>query len=344
MAGAEHSSAHASGAPAPQGPSWAGMRAVAPMLATLGRLPPDDEDGLYGYEVKWDGVRAVGYLSRDEFRLVSRNGRDITVAYPELLAPGRVAGHGLVVDGEIVAFDQAGRPSFGALQPRMHLREPGRIARQRERNPVAYVLFDVLRYDGQRITGHEYRERRAVLDSLDLSSVPAWRRPAYRAGEGALLYETTRESGLEGVMAKRLDSGYQPGRRSADWLKIKHVRTQEVVVGGWTPGEGRRRGTFGSLLLGVPDEGSALAFVGLVGTGFTERTLADLDRRLAALAEDRSPFDGPVPGAIEREARWVRPTLVGEVVYSERTRDGMLRTPVWRGLRPDKKPEDVRAE
>ncbi|MGH3416885.1 MAG: hypothetical protein ACRDSS_10490, partial [Actinocrinis sp.] len=131
---------------------------------------------------------------------------------------------------------------------------------------------------------------------------------------------------------------------SADWLKIKHVRTQEVVVGGWTPGEGRRRGTFGSLLLGVPDEGSALAFVGLVGTGFTERTLADLDRRLAALAEDRSPFDGPVPGAIEREARWVRPTLVGEVVYSERTRDGMLRTPVWRGLRPDKKPEDVRAE
>ncbi len=345
MAGGERGAARGTGGAArAPGPAWAGMRAIAPMLATPGRLPPDDEDALYGYEVKWDGVRAVGYLSRDEFKLVSRNDRDITVAYPELEPPRRLAEGGLVVDGEIIAFDDAGRPSFGALQPRMHLRDPARIARRRERTPVVYVLFDVLRYDGERITGREYRQRREVLDSLDLSSPATWRRPAYRVGDGARMYESTRESGLEGVMAKRLASPYRPGRRSADWLKIKHVRTQEVVVGGWTPGEGRRRGTFGSLLLGIPDGGSGLAFVGLVGSGFTDRTLADLDRRLAALSERRSPFGGPIPGPIAREARWVRPELVGEVVYSERTRDGMLRSPVWRGLRPDKSPEDVSVE
>ncbi|HZP52064.1 DNA ligase [Actinocrinis sp.] len=355
--------------------TWAGLRAIAPMLATLGRLPSDAQDSRFGYEVKWDGVRAIGYLGRDRFQLVSRNDRDITAAYPELTPRSaelaRLAGRrGLVVDGEIVAFDAAGRPSFGALQQRMHVRDAARIARLSERTPVAYIVFDVLRRDGRSLLDEPYRERRSILAALDLAAVSSWQTPDYQAGDGAGLYAATREEGLEGVIAKRLESTYQPGRRSPDWIKIKHVRTQEVVVGGWTPGEGRRRGAIGSLLLGIPvasagtgsgtgTSGSrtgrrggsandtapdALEFVGLVGTGFTEQSLADLGKRLDALATERSPFGGRVPPAIEREARWVQPKLVGEVVYAERTRDGMLRTPSWRGLRPDKTPHDVHVE
>lgn len=339
--------------------TWAGLRAISPMLAVPGRLPSAAQDGQFGYEVKWDGVRAVGYLSKDRFHLVSRNDRDITAAYPELPPQpperGRFAGRrGLVVDGEIVAFDTDGRPSFATLQQRMHVRDDARIARLSERAPVVYVVFDVLRVGARSLVDEAYHERRAVLASLDLSAVPSWRVPDYQAGGGAGLYAATREEGLEGVIAKRLESRYQAGRRSPDWIKVKHVRTQEVVVGGWTPGEGRRSGAIGSLLLGIPvarggesagdAESGALEFVGLVGTGFSEQTLADLGKRLDALAAKRSPFAGRVPPAIEREARWVRPKLVGEVVYAERTRDGMLRTPAWRGLRPDKAPRDVHVE
>jgi bifunctional non-homologous end joining protein LigD len=333
----------------PKDATWAGLSAVEPMLATLGRLPSEAQDDLFGYEVKWDGVRAVGYLGKDRFQLVSRNDRDITAAYPELTPKpavrGRLAGRrGLVVDGEIVAFDAAGRPSFAALQQRMHVRDEARIARLSERTPVVYVVFDALLRDGRPLLDETYRSRRAILASLGLRAVPSWQVPDYQAGDGAGLYAATRDEGLEGVIAKRLESTYQPGRRSPDWIKIKHVRTQEVVVGGWTPGEGRRRGAIGSLLLGIPAGAGSLQFVGLVGTGFTEQTLADLGKRLDALAAERSPFTGRVPPAIEREARWVRPKLVGEVVYAERTREGMLRTPSWRGLRPDKAPEDVRLE
>ncbi len=338
--------------------TWAGMKAIAPMLAVLGRLPSEEEDARFGYEIKWDGVRAIGYLNDDQFRLVSRNDRDITAAYPELVPPKRFAAPGLIVDGEIVAFDEQGKPSFAALQPRMHLRDPDRIARRSERTPVAYIVFDVLRHDDQRVTGQTYRERRELLASLDLSPAPTWQAPEYRVGDGAQLYEATRSAGLEGLIAKRLDSTYQPGRRSGDWVKVKHVLTQEVVIGGWTPGEGRREGTIGSLLLGIPDSATgakgrrkrsqrerlSLRYVGLVGTGFSDKTLKDLDKRLTSLAADDSPFAGRVPSSIEREARWVRPRLVGEVVYAERTRDGLLRTPSWRGLRTDKAPDEVRPE
>ncbi len=327
--------------------TWAGLRAIAPMLATPGQLPSAAQDELFGYEVKWDGVRAVGYLGKDRFQLISRNDRDITGAYPEL-TPERSRRRGFVVDGEIVAFDANGRPSFAALQQRMHVRDEARIARLSERTPVVYIVFDVLRVGARSLIDEAYRERREALGSLDLAAVPSWRVPDYQSGGGAGLYAATREQGLEGVIAKRLESTYQPGRRSADWIKVKHVRTQEVVVGGWTPGEGRRHGAIGSLLLGIPVAGDGkaggLEFVGLVGTGFSEQTLADLGKRLDALATERSPFAGRVPAAIEREARWVRPKLVGEVVYAERTRDGMLRTPSWRGLRPDKAPGDVKVE
>jgi len=326
--------------------TWAGLAGIAPMLAAPGRMPPDDLDDRYGYEVKWDGVRAVGYLAGGAFHLVSRNDHDITVAYPELAPPDRLTSARLVVDGEIVAFDEQGRPSFAALQPRMHLRDEARIARRRERNPVVYMVFDVMYRDGHRLTGLPYRERRAILDALGVDSAPAWQRSGYRVGDGAALYEATLASGLEGVMAKRLDSHYRPGQRSPDWIKIKHVRTQEVVIGGWTSGEGRREGSIGALLLGVPGggRGGQLDFVGHVGTGFTQRTLTDLGARLRPLESDHSPFAGRLPAAAARNAHWVRPALVGEVVYAERTRDGLLRTPSWRGLRPDKGVRDVRLE
>ena len=321
----------------------AGLPTVAPMLATLGQLPPADLDDQYGYEVKWDGVRAVAYLGRDGWFLVSRNDHDMSAAYPELAPPNGLAGAGLVLDGEVVAFDDKGKPSFAALQPRMHVRDPALIERRRKTTPVVYVVFDVMHRGRRDLTHLTYRERRDILDELKLDSTDFWRRSAYQIGDGAAIYQATRQSGLEGVIAKRLDSTYQAGRRSTDWIKIKHVRTQEVVVGGWTPGEGRRAGSIGALLLGIPGE-KGLDFVGHVGTGFTDEALRDLGERLSSLKTDHSPFTGHLPASAERGAQWVRPKLVGEVVYAERTRDGLLRTPSWRGLRPDKAPRDVVVE
>lgn len=322
---------------------WAGLPAIAPMLATPGHLPPDDADDQYGYEVKWDGVRAVAYLNQGRCHLVSRNDKDFTDAYPELVPPDRLTRGQLILDGEIVAFDEQGKPSFAALQPRMHLRGPARIARRRRSDPVVYIVFDVMHRDGTDLTGRPYHARRAVLDELGVDAVPDWQLSGYRTGGGAALARATRESALEGVIAKRLDSTYQAGRRSPDWIKVKHVRTQEVVIGGWTSGEGRRAGSIGALLLGIPGA-KGLDFVGHVGTGFSDDTLKDLVERLSGLEAGHSPFSGHLPPAEERAAHWVRPKLVGEVVYAQRTRDGRLRMPSWRGLRPDKSPGDVRIE
>ncbi|HEY3868500.1 MAG TPA: non-homologous end-joining DNA ligase [Actinocrinis sp.] len=326
-----------------RGNSWAGLPGIKPMLATLGQLPPAAQDPDFAYEIKWDGVRAVGYVAGHRFHLVSRNDRDITVAYPELV-PGRApAGGDLVLDGEIVAFDRQGKPSFAALQPRMHLRDETRIARESERSPAAYVVFDVLHRHGRDLTRLPYRERRDILESIELPDGSGWQCPAYQLGDGAALYAATREQGLEGVMAKAAGSLYRPGARSADWIKVKHLHEQEVVVGGWTEGEGRRAGVFGALLLGVPGE-HGLDYVGNVGTGFTDRDLHELGRRLEALAADRSPFAGHLPASAARAAHWVEPELVAEVTYVERTRDGYLRTPSWRGLRTDKEPADINVE
>jgi bifunctional non-homologous end joining protein LigD len=343
-----------------RGATWLGLPSVQPMMAVLGELPGAARDAEYGYEIKWDGVRAAAYLSGDGFALVSRNGNEITAAYPELAAHRPGAGGGLVLDGEIVAFDESGRPSFEALQPRMHLRDEPRIVVASRDNPVAYVVFDVMRFDGRDVTRLAYSERRALLDRVGVAesgvgaaSGPgsasqrssAWQLFDYQAGGGARLLDATRLRGLEGVIAKRLDSPYRAGRRSRDWLKIKNTREQEVVVGGWTPGEGHRADTFGALLLGVPSgsgaSDSGLRFVGHVGTGFSDRTLADIKRLLTLLAARESPFIQRVPSIGGRRAHWVRPELVGEVTYLERTREGLLRAPAWRGLRPDKSPSDI---
>lgn len=316
---------------------------VRPMLASAGPLPAGPADALHGYELKWDGVRAVAYLDRGSARVLSRTDRDVTVSYPEVgeLAAA-VPGRRLVLDGEVVAFDGAGRPSFGLLQSRMHVARPADVRRARAAVPATYLAFDVLHLDGRDTTGLPYDERRELLESLDLVG-PCWQVPPSFPGGGEAVLQAARTSGLEGVVAKRLDSRYEPGRRSECWTKVKVTRTQSVVVAGWKPGAGRRSGLPGSLLLGVHTDG-ALVFAGHVGTGFTDRALRDLAERLGALRRESSPYDGEVPREHARDAVWVEPVLTGEVEFAEWTRDGRLRHPSWRGLRPDVAPEDVERE
>jgi bifunctional non-homologous end joining protein LigD len=313
------------------------------MLATLGELPAASRDGEYGYELKWDGVRTVAYIATGIFRLMSRNDKDVTRSYPELTDLSvAVNDRQLVLDGEIVAFDDAGRPSFGTLQYRMHVGDPAQARRLAAKSPVTYLLFDILHLDGTTLTGRTYTQRREVLDALALRG-PRWDTPPYFAGGGSAAQSLSKTQGMEGIVAKRLDSIYEPGRRSRSWIKVKNLRTQEVIIGGWKPGQGRRGGGIGSLLLGIQgDEG--LVYVGHVGTGFTDRMLADLGERLRGLARETSPFDTAVPARDGKDAHWVGPTLVGEVAFGEWTPDGRMRHPSWRGLRPDKSPAEVRRE
>jgi bifunctional non-homologous end joining protein LigD len=312
---------------------------VRPMMAVLREtLPPDDDR--WGYEMKWDGVRAVVYVEGGRARAMSRNDIDMTAAYPELREMAASLGsRPAVLDGEIVALDARGRPSFERLQPRMHVGNATQVRRLAASTPVTFMAFDVLHLDGRPTTGLPYTERRRLLESLQLQG-RSWQTPPAWFGGGSMVLEAAREQGLEGVVVKRLDSLYHPGRRSDDWLKVKHLRTQEVVVGGWKPGTGRREGTIGSLLLGVQGAGG-LEYAGKVGTGFTEQSLSEIGTRLRALERPESPFASTVPRPDAREAHWVDPVVVGEVRFGEWTRDGRLRHPAWRGLRPDKAPQDV---
>jgi bifunctional non-homologous end joining protein LigD len=312
---------------------------VRPMLASAAKtLPPDDEN--WAFEFKWDGVRAVAYVDGGRVRLLSRNDLDVTVSYPELRALGETFGsRPAILDGEIVAFDEDNRPSFGVLQERMHVADANRARRLAQRIPVAYLLFDVLYLDGHLTTELTYRQRRKLLESLELRGAH-WQTPPWTEGRGDEVLTAATQNGLEGVVAKRLDSTYQPGRRSRDWVKVKHHRTQEVVLVGWTPGQGRRQGTVGALLLAVPRDGR-LRYAGKVGTGFSDKMLEELGEVLAPLRRRDPPVPGPLPRAQVAGATWVEPKLVGEVTFGEWTQQGRLRHPVWRGLRPDKAPADV---
>jgi bifunctional non-homologous end joining protein LigD len=307
------------------------------MLAVAGDLPTNRVDE-WAAEMKWDGVRAVAYVTGSQVQVFSRNDRDVSVSYPELSVLGR-AGVDVVLDGEIVALDGEGRPNFGLLQSRMHVADPAKARKLSAQTTVDYLLFDVLRVDGRETMQLPYSTRRELLEQLGLGeceriAVP----PAFR-GDPSDAMKASLDAGLEGVVCKRLDSVYRPGRRSAAWVKAKHQRMQEVVVIGWEPGEGRRAGEIGALLLGVNVAGR-LSYAGQVGTGFTQRALRDLKARLEPLAAQRSAV-ADVPSEHARVARWVEPELVGEVAYGEWTRDNRLRHPSWRGLRPDKDPRDV---
>jgi bifunctional non-homologous end joining protein LigD len=315
----------------------------APMLAQLGSLPSVRGEE-WAVEMKWDGVRALVYLEDGGVRLLSRNGKDVTAAYPELqLMAGATGRRPAVVDGEIVAFDDAGRPSFGALQPRMHQRHPAKVAELARTVPVTLMAFDLLHLGSDSTIDRPYTERRELLERV-LTPGFRWQVPVWfhDHAEGAL--DSSRRLGLEGVVCKRLSSPYRPGRRSSEWTKVKNLTAVEVIIGGWKAGAGRRAGTIGSLLLGAHDRDGRLLFVGHVGTGFTQAMLDDLHERLTPLERPESPFAVPVPREHARDAHWVEPRLVGEVQYAEVTGDGRLRHPSWRGLRPDREPDDVRLD
>jgi bifunctional non-homologous end joining protein LigD len=315
---------------------------VEPMLATPGTLPPAAADEQWAYEMKWDGMRTLARVQGGRVMLTSRNDLDMSLAYPELRALGEQLGATQVLlDGEIVSFDVHGRPSFGRLQKRMHVSSAAVANRLAASEPAMLLIFDILHLDGQSTLLLPYNERRNLLESLALSG-PSWQTPPAFTGNGTEAVRVSQEQGLEGVVAKRLTSMYTPGRRSPDWVKVKNIQTQEVVIGGWRPGSGRRAGTVGSLLLGLPGE-HGLSYIGKVGTGFTEAALADLAERLRHLSQETSPF-AEVPRADARDAQWVKPQLVGEVVFTERTAQGRLRHPAWRGLRPDKRPDQVTVE
>jgi bifunctional non-homologous end joining protein LigD len=318
---------------------------VLPMLAVPGELPGEFTGGdtaRWGLEIKWDGVRAVSYVSPEGVRATGRRGTEMTERYPELSAlADLVPGERAILDGEVVAFDRTGRPSFERLQRRMHVAHPDpRLVRE---VPVRYVVFDLLYLDGHLLFDVPYTDRRDLLRCMDLTAGPV-EVPSYlhAADEGqvAELLEFTREQELEGLVAKRLDSPYRPGRRVDHWRKLKNFRTRDVVIGGWKPGQGRRAGGVGSLLLGVYDEGR-LRFVGHVGTGFSDRALDEILDLMRPLERPASGFDDEVPREFARDARWVVPRLVGEVSYGSWTRDGRLRAPSWRGLRDDKDPTEV---
>ncbi|HUH81547.1 MAG TPA: DNA ligase D [Solirubrobacteraceae bacterium] len=309
---------------------------IVPMLARAGELPAP-EDG-WAYEIKWDGVRALAYCQPGELRLESRNLLDITAKYPELAELSRALGsHSAILDGEIVAFGPEGRPSFSALQQRMQISTAAQARRRMKDTPVTYVVFDLLWLEGHSLMEEPYSARRERLADLELSG-SSLQVPDYLVGHGRELLQAVGEQGLEGVLAKRLRSTYQPGRRTGDWLKIKRTGRQEFVVAGWLPGKGTRSRRIGALLLGVHDADGSLRYVGRVGSGLAERELDRLAALLGPLARESSPFAG---GGPPRGAFFCEPRLVAEVSFTEWTPDGRLRHPVYVGLREDKAAEEV---
>jgi bifunctional non-homologous end joining protein LigD len=311
------------------------------MLATLGVEADVDDESEWAFEMKWDGIRAIAEVRGGEVRLFSRNGVDITVSYPELGELADVVDGDAVLDGEIVALDRTGRPSFGRLQGRMHLRKKDDVDAAMRDIPVHLMVFDVLEAHGESLTGTEYTRRREVLQSVvgtsDRIQVP----PAFDGDLDAALASSS-ALGLEGVMAKKRDGLYSPGIRSRTWTKLMHHLAQEVVVVGWRPGHGSRARRVGSLLMGVP-EGDGIRYVGRVGTGFDEKTLDEMLPRLKKMARKTSAVTD-VPAADARDAVWVSPRLVGEVEFAEWTPTGRLRQPSWRGWRPDKDVAEIVVE
>jgi len=313
---------------------------IEPMLASAAEEPFDSPD--FTYEPKWDGVRTIAFVDGGEVRLQTRNLLDCTKQYPEATqaAEALTGAYHAILDGEIVALDEKGVPSFQRLQPRMHVSDESTVRKLRRSTPVIYEVFDMLYADGEDLTRRPLRERLRRLDEA-LTPMGSIRRSEGFPGTGVALFEAAREQGIEGIVAKRLDSIYQPGARSPAWVKIKAFRSMECVIGGWTAGQGGRTKTLGALLLGVYRDGKLQA-VGHVGTGFDERTLRDLLRILEEHESPTSPF--ATKPRTNQPARWCLPELVCEVEYAEITRDGTLRHPTYRGLRPDIDPRDATGE
>lgn len=312
---------------------------VKPMLATLAKNLPANQDD-WTFEFKWDGIRAIAFWDGTRLKLETRNLRDVTASWPELEGLGAALGkRQVILDGEIAAMDGRGVPSFQRLQTRMHVGDRSAAAKLAATTPASYLVFDVLHLDGRNLMPLPWTERRPILEALQLAG-PSWATTPSVPGAGTELFETVRQRTMEGVICKRLDSAYVPGARSRSWLKVKLQQSDEFLVGGWFPGEGRRADRIGSLLLGTPNEETGgLDYVGNVGTGFTDAELKRLEERLRPRIRDTSPFTGG--GTPKKRSVFVEPELVVEVVFTERTDEGILRHPSYKGIRIDKGRSDV---
>jgi bifunctional non-homologous end joining protein LigD len=304
---------------------------IEPMMAKLGTAIPSP-DSAWGFEFKWDGIRALAYVEGGRVRLMSRSGEEITPRYPEIHAMGRAIGSSeVILDGEIVALDEKGRPSFEEIQQRMGLTSESEVRRKMKLVPVTYMVFDLLWKDGHSLLAEPYTDRRHLLAQLKLAGA-SWQTPPFEEGGGQAMLDASSKAGLEGVMAKKLASRYEPGRRSGAWVKVKNRNRQELVVGGWLEGEGKRRGYPGALLVGYYDQ-DKLVYAGKVGTGFTDAMLEKLAGLMKPLAHEKSLFD---VGSPPRAAHYIKPKLVAEFEFVEWTRSGQLRAPSFKGLRADK--------
>ncbi len=327
------------------------------MKATLAdRLPPDD--GRWAFEVKWDGMRILAAVdARDDeadaiIHLWSAAGNDATARFPEI-APLAEAlrPHTAVLDGEIVALDATGRPDFGRLQPRMQARSAKQTIAAAADQAVTFIVFDLLELDGNDLTGQTYEDRHRLL-ALLVDPGPAWTVTDTWNDGGEALLDAMAAAGMEGLIAKRLGSRYEPGRRSSDWLKVKVRRRQELVVGGWLPGQGNRSETFGALLVGYyPDDlaqpdrtAGSLVYAGRVGTGFTRTEQDRLVAELSSIATVDCPFADGIPTDVRRAGRWVHPHLVVEAEFGEWTHEGVMRHPAYVGQRFDRDAASVTRE
>ncbi|MGO9515720.1 MAG: non-homologous end-joining DNA ligase [Candidatus Korobacteraceae bacterium] len=313
---------------------------IHPMLATLVDRAFDDPQWLY--EIKWDGYRAVVYLDGRSARLVSRNQNDLTAAYPELDSIGDyVNARTAILDGEIVALDEQGRPSFGLMQQRTGVGSGGRrIRRTRDDIPVMYYVFDLLYLDGYNVMDAKLEQRKELLASI-LAPSELLHFSDHSIGNGKALLEFAAERQLEGIVAKQRSSQYVQ-ERSREWLKMKIVQQQECVIGGYTDPRGARE-NFGSVVLGLYDDNGKLIHVGHAGSGFTVQSHAELWKRLHALETTHSPFFGRVEST--RPVHFVKPELVAEIKFTEWTHEGQsggvkMRAPVFEGLRFDKRPTE----
>ena len=307
-----------------------GPAPLAPMLATAGELG-DVSAGEWTHEIKWDGYRALASVHGGQWRLTSRSGRDMTSAYPELEElVAALAGHDAVLDGEIVMLDDAGVSRFGLLQ------NHGRGG------DAHYMAFDLLHRDGESLMQQSHAERRSALEKLVVAGLHRVHVPPVLGGDAGEALATSRDLGLEGIVSKSVGSRYEPGHRSAEWVKIKNIRTQDVVVIGWSPGRGSRALTLGSVLLAVPEEG-VLRYVGKAGSGFSDLGLTQAREVLESMETSEPPV-ADIPRNEAQGARWVEPLLVGEVRFAEWTTGGRLRQPVWRCWRPEASAGEVQRE
>ena len=320
---------------------------MRPMLATktdAGSGPPAGPGWVH--EVKWDGMRVIVSVTSGVLRVASRNDNDVTVAFPELAGIADrsvVGGHDIVLDGEVVAFDDAGVPRFGALADRIHVRSERRAEDLAAARPVTLMVFDLLALDGLDLTGPTglaWSDRRSALEGLELQGRRWQTPPTYDDGAG--LFAATLAQGLEGVVSKRRSSLYRPGQRSKDWLKLPHRPSGSYVVGGWRPETGGRD-RLGALLVGEPTD-RGLVFRGRVGSGLAGKAGERVAPLLAPLAAESSPFVDPVPREDAVGARWVRPELVVEVASLGFTPQHRLRQPAYLGLRADVTPDELGPE